>query len=207
MSKGPWMILANNIKEALSKSDAMKDENEKMKEKIKEQNIAYVKLKKTSEDLEIIKDTLERKIAELELDSQKLTPLIAEKKRLEEKLSFIQGELGVKEKIINTLKDKIDKLETENKNIKKKSNANIKSMEHRGSARKSMLHNLLKKGGRNDQKVSIVDESAMNMVYELQEENACLKRSKLFKRMEKLSQSSTQFNKFIKQGKLLYFIF
>ena len=203
MSKGPWIDLADKVRQALSESDSMREENEKMKDKIKDQNVAYVKLKKTKEDLEIIKDTLERKIAALELESQKLSPLMSEKKRLEEKLQYIQGELNTKEKIINSQKERMDKLAAEKEEAEKKQAVEgRKSTTKRGSSRQSMLNNLLKLGGVKERAETVVDDSTLVLMEELQEENLQLKRSKLFERVTKLSDSSPAFNTFMKQGKL-----
>jgi len=203
MSKGPWITLADNVKNALSQSDALKDENEKMKEKIKEQNVSYVKLKKTKEDLEVIKDTLERKIAALEHESQKLSPLMSEKKRLEEKLSYIQSELSTKEKIINTQKDKIDKLSNEKEEaLQKRPSESRKSMSKKGSDNKSaLLNKLLNRGSKKEKNETVVDDSTLAVLDDLQEENIKLKRSKLFERMARLSGSTPAFAKFMKSVK------
>jgi hypothetical protein len=199
MSKGPWIKLAGNVKEALSKSDSMKEENEKMKEKIKEQNVAFVKLKKTKEDLEVIKDTLERKIAALELDSQKFAPLLSEKKRLEDKLNYIQGELDAKEKIINTQKDKINKLANEKEAARKdKTSDTRKSTSKKEKDKRAILDQLLKTGPKKRKSEAIADDSAVALIDSLQEENIKLKRSKLFERVMKLSESSPSFNQFMK---------
>lgn len=63
-----------------------------------------------------------------------------------------------------------------------------------------MLQNLLSKAGKKDNTDQVVDENTMNMMYEIQEENVQLKRSKLFTRMMKLSTESPQFTKFIRSN-------
>lgn len=233
INRGPWVTLAEQVKESMAKSDALRDENEKMTQKIKDQNIAYAKLKKLNDDMEVIKDTFERKIAALELETQKLTPLMSDKKRLEEKLTFIQEEAAQKDKIISTQKEKIDKLLVEKEEIEKSASASSKSRksmagQKRGSTKKDMLGTLLKLGGakRESRVESVIDEDAagkktrypnfydvykhnshpclisLERIYELEEENVKLKRSDLFKRISKLNQESSQFNKFLSGGKI-----
>jgi hypothetical protein len=71
----------------------------------------------------------------------------------------------------------------------------------RGSAtRKVMLQNLFSKGNKKDAPDQVVDENTMNMMYEIQEENVHLKRSKLFNRITKLSNESPHFTKFMKSS-------
>jgi len=198
LSKGPWFSLANKIRDAMSQADSMREENEKLKEKTKEQNIAFLKVKKSNEEFEIIKDNLERQAAELRLENQKLGPLMSDKKRLDDKLQYLQGELGNKERIISTQKDKIDKLAAEKAEVEKKASEAAAASSKPSKSRKLMMGKLLGKAADSDKGDTIMDDATLLLLDELQEENLTLKRSKLFERMQTLSASSKSFNKFMK---------
>ena len=200
---GPWVRLAEETRSQLSKSDLILEDFEKLKEKVKDQNISYVKLKKQKDDLEIIRETHERKIGELEMDRIKMTQLQDDKKRVADKLDYLQKEMENKEKIINTQKSNIDKLNNEIKEIQKKKPDEKHQSDKRPSNKMSIIGKLINKkteGGGKTQ--TVVDESMIETLNDLQEENIRLKRSKMFERMQKLSESTPAFASFMRTNNL-----
>ena len=201
--QGPWVSLAENTRNELSKSEQVLEEFEKLKEKVKDQNISYVKLKKKKDDLEIIRKTNERKIGELEMDSIKMTQLQDDKKRIADKLDYLQKEMENKEKIINTQKSNIDKLDNKLKDMQKKKPEEKLPTDKKTSSKMSIIGKLINKKIEGSSKTqTVVDGSMLETLNDLQEENIRLKRSKMYERMQKLLDSTPAFASFMKSNNL-----
>ncbi|CDW91225.1 UNKNOWN [Stylonychia lemnae] len=105
-AKGPWTLIVDKIRQDLEDTGAMKEKIESLQEKVKDQAMQFLMLKREKDDLSVVNQSLEQRLGDAQSKAEKVPALEMEKKRLIEKESYYSQQIEMAKKEIENLREK-----------------------------------------------------------------------------------------------------
>ena len=89
----------------------MKESIERLQEKMKDQAMQYLLVKREKDDLQVVNQSLEKRLGDSQSKAEKVPVLEMEKKRLQDKEGYYVQQQDVAKKEIETLREKEKELQ------------------------------------------------------------------------------------------------
>eukprot|EP00347_Sterkiella_histriomuscorum_P006662 403351912 len=105
-AKGPWSLIVDKIRQDLEDTGLMKEKIEQLQNKVKDQSMHFLMLKREKDDLTVVNQSLEQRLGDAQSKAEKVPALEMEKKRLIEKEAYYNQQMELAKKEIDILREK-----------------------------------------------------------------------------------------------------
>ena len=110
-ARGPWTALAERVRQDLEDTNSVRERAEALQERVKEQALQALLLKREKDDLIVVSQALEQRLGDAQSKAEKVPALEMERKRLLEKEAYYNQQLDHAKRELEALREREKELQ------------------------------------------------------------------------------------------------